>query len=349
MELRNLDNHAESPLVWVLQGARHGDNAQVRELAARLPALIQAKHLKYNWLYCLPNYLLGARLASVEKGADNLTPPWPSLVIAIGRRSVPVARWIKKMSGGRTRLVHIGRPRARLDIFDLVITTPQYRLPSAPNVIELTLPLVPEQSLSNSELGPWREAFAELPRPMIAVLVGGPSWPFLLRAGEMTDLIKKAEYMRCTLGGSLVLAASPRTPQDVFRGAISALGPHSRYFGWTGGQGNPYRALLQLADRFIVTSDSVSMLAEALRTGKPVDVYRLPLRRWPRLPLERWPLSMLVRQGYVAMPRDVSSLVSRLVENNHVGVVGEENTLRTPVASDDEQVVAPVRALLQKG
>ena len=121
--------HAKSPLVWVLQGSRRGDNAQARELAARLPALTEAKHLKYNWLYGLPNFLLGAGLASVEQGAECLTPPWPDLVNAIGRRSVPVARWIKKKSGGCTRLVHMGRPRAPLDIFDLVITTPQYGLP----------------------------------------------------------------------------------------------------------------------------------------------------------------------------------------------------------------------------
>ncbi|MGE4250834.1 MAG: mitochondrial fission ELM1 family protein [Parvibaculaceae bacterium] len=339
---------AESPLVWVLQGLRPGDNAQARELAARLSAPTETKHLRYNWLYRLPNYVLGAGLASVRQGAEGLTPPWPDLVIGIGRRSVPVARWIKRKSGGRTRLVHLGRPRARLDIFDLVITTPQYGLPSAPNVIELTLPLVPEQSLPEPELASWRAAFADLPRPLIAVLIGGPARPFLMRNSEMADLINEAERMRRTLGGALVVIGSPRTPRDVFNEAVGALGVHCRHFGWSAGQANPYRALLQLADRFIVTSDSISMLAEALRTGRPVDVYRLPVRHGPHLPLERWPFSLLVRQGYLATRRDVSSFISRLIENNHVGVLGKENAIRTPLASDDEQVVAPVRALLQK-
>ena len=340
--------HAKSALVWVLQGSRQGDNAQARELAARLPARVETKLLRYSWLHGLPNYLLGARLASVAKGAESLAPPWPDLVIAIGRRSVPVARWIKKMSGGRTRLVHLGRPRAALDIFDLVITTPQYGLPAAPNVIELTLPLVPEQLLPDRELASWRDAFADLPRPLIAALVGGPTWPFLMRGQEMTGLIDNAERMRKALGGSLIVTASPRTPPELFRKAVAVLGVHSRHFTWSPGQGNPYRALLQLADHFIVTSDSVSMLTEGLRTGKPVDVYRLPVRSWPRLSLKRWPFSLLAEKGILAPPRDVGSLVSRLIESNHVGVLGVDGGIRAPLASDDEKVMAPVKALLPK-
>ncbi|MGE0004603.1 MAG: mitochondrial fission ELM1 family protein [Parvibaculaceae bacterium] len=339
---------AETPLVWVLQGSRPGDNAQARELAARLSARVETKHLGYNGLYRLPNHLLGASLASVRKGAESLAPPWPDLVIGIGRRSVPVARWIKRKSAGRARLVHMGRPRARLDLFDLVVTTPQYGLPRASNVVELTLPLVPGRALPDTELASWREELAGLPKPLIAVLVGGPSRPFLMRNIELTDLIDGAEAMRQAVGGSLVVIGSPRTPQDVFDEAMSVLRPPCRHFGWATDKPNPYRALLHLADRFIVTSDSVSMLAEALRTGKPVDVYQLPVQHRPRLPLERWPFSLLVRKGYLATRRDVGSLVSRLVENNHVGVVGKENRGRISLVNDDEQVVTAVKTLLQQ-
>ena len=271
--------HAKSPLVWALQGSNAGDNAQVRELAARLQVHTEVKNLSYNWLYGLPNYLLGATLASVEKGDEILKPPWPDLVIAIGRRSVPVARWIKKMSGGRARLVHLGRPRARLDVFDLVVTTPQYRLPRAPNVIELMLPLVPHRPLPDAELTAWSEAFADLPRPMIAVLVGGPTWPFLMRDGEVANLVSKAEIDAPSTGRFDGCDSVSPNAAGYLPNAVDALGRYCRHFSWGGGQGNPYRALLRLADHFVVTSDSVSMLTEALRTEKPVDVYQLPTRQ----------------------------------------------------------------------
>src|SRR5262249_56104476 len=89
----------------------------------------------------LPNLLLGASLASVRSGASSaLAPPWPDLVLAASRRSVPVARWIRARSGGRTKLVHLLHAMAPLDLFDLVITTPQYRLPDRPTLLHLPPP-----------------------------------------------------------------------------------------------------------------------------------------------------------------------------------------------------------------
>ena len=44
-------------------------------------------------------------------------------------------------------------------------------------------------------------------------------------------------------------------------------------------QDNPYLALLGLADRFIVTGDSVSMMIEIARLGKPLAIYGLPYQQ----------------------------------------------------------------------
>ena len=41
---------------------------------------------------------------------------------------------------------------------------------------------------------------------------------------------------------------------------------------WDRSGDNPYRGVLALADRLIVTSDSVSMISEALATPHPVEV-----------------------------------------------------------------------------
>jgi mitochondrial fission protein ELM1 len=40
-----------------------------------------------------------------------LQPPWPDIVVTIGRRPSMVGLWVKAQSAGATRLVIVGRPR----------------------------------------------------------------------------------------------------------------------------------------------------------------------------------------------------------------------------------------------
>lgn len=44
---------------------------------------------------------------------------------------------------------------------------------------------------------------------------------------------------------------------------------------WDGAGENPYFAYLALADAFLVTADSVSMISEAAATGKPIHILDL--------------------------------------------------------------------------
>ncbi|HUR43989.1 MAG TPA: ELM1/GtrOC1 family putative glycosyltransferase, partial [Aestuariivirga sp.] len=293
------------PVIWVLEGLKAGDNAQARELAARLGGRIETRKLRYiqRWRK-VPNFLLGESLVTLDRRiSDRLAAPWPDLVIGVGRRSVPVARWIRRQSSGHTRLVQIGRPRARINLFDLILTTTQYGMPSAPNIIELALPIAPRVKVA--EVDEWRSQLATLPEPKIAVLVGGPMKRLAMGSTEIARLADAAGALAQEHGGSLVVIGSPRTPAGLVESMAGMLDVPYRIFPWKAGKPNPYRAALQIAARFIVTADSVSMLAEALDTGKPVDVFRLPYRKPYRLPLSRWPFRWLVRAGFLATKRNV--------------------------------------------
>ncbi|MBC8038290.1 MAG: mitochondrial fission ELM1 family protein [Rhizobiales bacterium] len=338
----------DQPLIWVLEGERAGDNAQARELAARVGGRIESRRLRYRHrLRKVRNFLLGASLVTLDREAsDPLAAPWPDLVIGVGRRSVPVARWIRKQSGGATRLVQIGRPRARLDLFDLIITTPQYGLPAAPNVIELALPITPQPPASVAEDEGWRDMLALLPEPKIAVLVGGPMKPLMMGQAEIAKLARDASALAQRLGGSLIIIGSPRTPAGLVESMAAELTVPHRVFPWTKGAPNPYRPMLRIAHQFIVTSDSVLMLTEALGTGKPVDVFRLPAEKRRRLPLRRWPFSTLVRMGLLSTKRNVDAFIVRLAAAGHVGVVGVEARGRNRLSRDDDRAVARIKALL---
>ena len=310
--------------IWVLEGARVGDNAQAHALAHRLSPNYRTKKIAHNRLFSVPNVLLGATLLSVDKAdSDDLLAPWPDLVISAGRRSVPVARWIKKQSAGRTKLVQIGRPRAPLDWFDLVVTTPQYGLPENDNVIELPLPIVPEPDppLDHQQ---WQARFHHMPRPWIAILVGGDGPDYRFGEAEAHKLAVAASRIAHETGGSILVSTSPRTGRVQSKAIERTIVVPSFVHHWSGPEDNPHHAILALADRFIVTSDSVSMIAEACITQRPVQLCQLPTKGWrPQWQAKSGLASKLAHAGLLSPPRDISRIHRRLVEGQYVSWLGE--------------------------
>ena len=107
-----------------------------------------------------------------------LQPPWPDLVVGIGRRTVPVARWIQQQSGGRTNLVRLGHPRADNDLFDLVITTRQYPVPPGDNVVTLPLAMNRFRDAARRPTLEERRGSTRVRGPHLLLSLGGsaPMW-----------------------------------------------------------------------------------------------------------------------------------------------------------------------------
>ncbi|MGE0623767.1 MAG: ELM1/GtrOC1 family putative glycosyltransferase [Pseudomonadales bacterium] len=265
----------EQPSIWVLEGHRLGDVLQLRRIADALGWRTEHKRLHYNPLHLLPGWLLGRSLASV-RNREVLVPPWPDVVIASGKRSSSAARWIRAQSNGRTRIINVGRPWSRLDEFDLVVTTPQYQLPARSNTLHLSLPIT---SRTRAELAAAREQAAppRLPGPRIAVLVGGSSTSCALTVRAAGALGAMANDLAVRQGGSLLVSGSPRTSARAFRALMRRVTvPHDTWAYGQADRPNPYLEFLASADQIIVTGDSVSMLADALATGRPVQIFPLP-------------------------------------------------------------------------
>jgi hypothetical protein len=285
--------------------------------------------------------------------SDKLEPPWPDLVIAAGRRSAPIARWIRRRSGGRTRLVHIGRPWAPTGWFDLIITTPQYGMRWRPNVLVNAAPLhamTPERLASAARQ--WEPRLAHLPRPWTVLLIGGPSGSFRFGPPELRALTERSVAEVRESGGSLLVTTSGRTPDFVGPALEPSLVgvPHNLFLWSRNGAENPYFGYLALADRFIVTGDSVSMMTEATATGRPVAIYRPAERPRPlgkstaRIPPLRW----LIDLGLVPHPRDIGAFCDRLVASGRAYNLGNAVPLRrSPAPEDMSRAVERVRALFK--
>ncbi len=341
------DSDSDTPRVWVLLGYGAGGNAQMHALARAVGWPYVAKTIVYNALNRLPNPLLGASLMSVDKqGSDPIEPPWPDLVIAASRRSAPVARWIKRASGGRTRLVHLLHTQAPFEYFDLVVTLPQYQLPSAPNVVTNTLPLnhVDPEALA-AAAQQWAPAFTELPRPQIGVLVGGDSSSYRFDADTAARLGQDINAQAQKEGGSVLITTSRRTPLKAARALWQEITVPAYCYNWQSNDAdNPYLGILAHADKFVVTPDSASMPAEACQMGRPVRIFDRSLtgarhnsqvRTW----LGRW----LVANGWYKPKRDFDAFHAGLYAR---GLVNHDPMLAVP-PDDLGRTAARARALVE--
>jgi hypothetical protein len=112
--------------------------------------------------------------------------------------------------------------------------------------------------------------------------VGGPASPIRFGAEEAARLLRRVIELHRGLGGSILVACGPRTPisvRAILEAGLPEGGKSSRVFGWpppVPPTPNPYPALLALCDRFLVTSDSASMIADAGITDKPLELFILP-------------------------------------------------------------------------
>ena len=261
---------------WVLTDGKAGMESQCLGLAEALGLSPVVKRIVLHplWRKVTPYLRLGgARQFAPE--SDALTPPWPDIVIAAGRQSVAPSLWVKRASGGKTRVVQLQNPGVAWRQFDLIVTPEHDRL-SGNNVISTrgSLHRVTPAVLSrNAEK--WAPVFSHLPRPHIAVLVGGSNSVYRLGADEIRRFAAKLSVCARTLNGSLLITPSRRTG-DTAQTALAQTVTGIPHYLWDMTGENPYFGLLGLADFIVVTCDSVNMISEAASTGKPVYVEVLP-------------------------------------------------------------------------
>ena len=345
------------PVIWLIDAYRAGERGQVRALVDALGWPAETRVLSYRSERFLPHLLGRDSIRGLTtESAATLQPPWPDLVISCGVRNEPVCRWIRAQSGGRVRYVHVGRPWADLATFDLVITTPQYRVPPRPNVVNnmLTLHSVSAQRLAAAS-SEWQGTFADLPQPCFAVIVGGNSGPFTLGPKAAARLGRQASHQAREHGGSLLVTTSSRTSDAASAALQAAIDvPHYFYHWRSGDSANPYFGILAWADRLIVTGDSIAMLSEACATGKPVQMFDLGgMRGEASEPVDfRLGASLyaaLMRWFPQSLSRDITLVHRQLRDSGRAVWLEEEFTaVAVPAETDMQRAVTAVKRLFDQ-
>jgi hypothetical protein len=223
-----------------------------------------------------------------------------------------------------------------------------------------------------SEAAAWRAELDSLPRPLIAVMVGGLTKAVRFDAAVAARLAHDIGAYAGQTNGSLFVITSRRTPKDVVATLERELPAGAILHRWRPDEvRNPYRALLGLADRFIITSDSLSMQMEVARLGRPLAIYPLPpssrlaagplsaliegrldtlltpkLARW----MERVLGSALDRLGALRHHRDLAAISRLLVKDRYAVWFGAPFLPEHPgPANELPDVVARVVAIMSAG
>ncbi len=203
---------------------------------------------------------------------DAIRPPLPDIIVGCGGVAAAVGAALRRPG---LAVVQVQNPRLDPRRFDLIVANRHDEL-TGPNVVVTRTALhraTPERLADAAEV--WRERLADLPRPLVSVLVGGSNGRFRLDAPVAAALAAQLAEMMRRDGVGVALTPSRRTDPAAVRVLTDMLEPLGG-FVWDGEGENPYFGLLALADAIIVTMDSVSMVSEAAATAAPVLVAPLP-------------------------------------------------------------------------
>ena len=259
-------------LSWVISEPYAGLQAQALGLAeaAGLSPELRVLQPRAPWRL-LPAAAWPAPLAAVP---EAVRPPLPDVVIGCGGVAAAVGAALRSRGAAAVQVQH---PRMAPGRFDLVVVNRHDEL-TGPNVVVTRTALhrvTPDRLAAAGQA--WRDAFAHLRRPLVAVLVGGSNGRLRLDREVAARLAGDLAQMMRRDGVGLVLTGSRRTDPAaalVLRDALAPLGA----WVWDGRGDNPYFGMLALADAIVVTSESVSMISEAVATTAPVMLAALPGR-----------------------------------------------------------------------
>jgi hypothetical protein len=334
--------HSGPLRIWALLGARAGDNDQIIALAKALGLPFETKQLSYNRLHLLGPRVLGRSLISLNRSSRELirAEPPPDLTISAGHRSVPAVQSLRRRSGGRTHSIHVGFPRISPARFDLVIATPQYAIPDHPHLLRIPYALT---GAATREPDPDDEALlARLPKPRRLLIVGGSTLYWMLDEPALLTALDAMLAKAAKKGGSVLVTTSPRTPPAITQAIDKSLDASRAPALLTAPRKSPrYASLLAAADSIWVTADSVSMVSDAIWTGKPVAI--VPVEKsW--LGLIAFRLMDRIRPGKRLYPQDLRFFWRAL------GEAGVSERLAIPKTSTNEEmrmILERARAILK--
>ena len=298
--------------MWALLDDRMGSIGQARGVILALGDLVnvEEKKIVYTRWAKLPNCLKGRSLIGInEEESTHLEAPWPDFVLSISRRTTPIARWIKKQSDGKTKIIQLMHPgNCGLKDLDLVIVSEHdakkskggnfFFITGCPHRVSKEVILQAKEK--------WEAVFSKLPKPWLSVIIGGSikGRPFSMENAQ--TLGQEIKNIHQKMGGSILISTSRRTGAEAEKVIMEELKGIPAYtYLWGEKKENPIMGFYACGDKIIVTGDSVSMASEACGSGNPVLIFEG--KNWLSAKHKRF-IRSLYAKGYAIALEDNDAL-----------------------------------------
>lgn len=275
--------------IWVVSEGSPGHVSQSRGLAEVLASLLSAtieqvevRQRGRGWMrgifrflyFRLPQFRVVWVVFCARIG--SLPDSFPSVLISSGGKSVFAARFLADKF--KVPLVYCGTPTPYPDSWFECILSTEKSVDGNPNWIQtdvLVNSVTPEivEGAAHESLF-YAECLSNTVK-IGAVLVGGQSRSSRYEEADWLKLADKLNQLSVQEGWRWLIATSRRTGQNVEKALKTAL--NSEYIldavWWSEDPRKVIRAYVGLADRVWVGRDSMTMVSEAVCSGRPVIVY----------------------------------------------------------------------------
>ncbi|WP_222547634.1 mitochondrial fission ELM1 family protein [Asaia lannensis] len=207
--------------------------------------------------------------------APIVLPEHTRLLVSVGGTGGAVALALKHQTG--LPLVQIQNPRMKTRDFDLIVANVHDGIAGG-NIVSARTAMhgVTQQKLAQAR-ALWADRLRQKDRALLSVLIGGANGRFSFGVDEARRVGAQLASITRDHAVNVALTPSRRTDSAALAALRDALRTSPAYI-WDGAGENPYLGMLACADGIAVTTDSVSMISEAVATSAPVTIIDLPGR-----------------------------------------------------------------------
>lgn len=263
------------PVIWVLADDRAGNVNQALGVAEALGCEFVVKKIIYNDKGSWPNIIRNKTLLGIDTASSSeLKSPWPDIILSAGRKTLPVASFIKRKSKNKSKIVQIMYPGFPSCGIDLMAVPMHDKINAGKNIVKtIGAPNRINKSSLAHQVEKWLQKFNYLPKPYVALLIGGDTKKGKFTAAHAYELANKVNLFFQDKDGSLLITNSRRTSPEVTKILKNEIRVKFYFHDFTGAAENPYFGYLAISDAIIASGDSISMCSEACSSGKPVYIY----------------------------------------------------------------------------
>jgi mitochondrial fission protein ELM1 len=266
--------------ILILADERIGTYSQAVALAKESGLDYEIIFLEYNFLKSIPNLFFSQSLIRLKKSSIirlkslNYTPKY---IISAGRKSAPIAIFLKKKYKFLPKIIQIMRPEINLNKFDFVIV-PEHDEPKPPYPKNLILSIGALTKIAKKDeeknYQEFANQFQNLPKPIIALLLGGSTKKTKFSLKSVEKLINQILVIQKNMNATLIVVNSRRTSIEINNFIKKINQKNLIFFDYNEVKNNnPFSLILNFANFFVISGDSVSMISECCSLGKPVFIF----------------------------------------------------------------------------